>query len=78
VIDAAIGLAFEEASLRHAELVAVHTWLEHTSDAAYVAAVEAALDWDALSNAAGSCSSAGRRPSGHPVAGVDTLLCSPV
>lgn len=30
--DAAIGTAFEEASWRGAELVAVHAWLEYTSD----------------------------------------------
>jgi nucleotide-binding universal stress UspA family protein len=47
--DAAVGLAFKEASLRRAELVAVHTWLEHASDAAYLAALESALDWDAVS-----------------------------
>jgi nucleotide-binding universal stress UspA family protein len=46
--DAAVGLAFEEASLRRAELVAVHTWLEHDSDAAYVAAMASSLDRDAL------------------------------
>lgn len=47
--EAAVELAFEEASLRRAELVAVHTWLEHASDAAYVAAVDPALNWDVLS-----------------------------
>jgi nucleotide-binding universal stress UspA family protein len=46
--EAAVALAFEEASLRGAELVAVHTWLEHASDAAYVAAVEPVLDWEPL------------------------------
>jgi nucleotide-binding universal stress UspA family protein len=46
--DTAIGLAFEEAAQRRAELVVVHTWLEHASDAAYVAAVEPVLNWDAL------------------------------
>lgn len=45
--DAAVELAFEEASLRRAELVAVHTWLEHASDAD-LAVVESALNWDAL------------------------------
>lgn len=45
--DAAVELAFEEASLRRAELVAVHTWLEHASDAD-LAIVESALNWDAL------------------------------
>lgn len=47
--DAAVALAFEEASLRRAELVALHTWLEHASDPAYLAAVEPALNWDRLS-----------------------------
>ena len=37
-------MAFEEASLRRAELVAVHTWLEHGSDAA----VEPVPNSDAL------------------------------
>jgi nucleotide-binding universal stress UspA family protein len=47
--DAAVELAFEEASLRRAELVAVHTWLEHAADAAQVAAVESAISGDAVS-----------------------------
>jgi nucleotide-binding universal stress UspA family protein len=42
--EAAVELAFEEASLRRAELVAVHTWLEHAS----VAAVEPVLNSDVL------------------------------
>jgi nucleotide-binding universal stress UspA family protein len=46
--EAALGLAFEEASLRRAELVAVHTWLEHATDAAYAAALEPVLKVDAL------------------------------
>lgn len=44
--DAAVGLAFEEASLRRTELVAVHTWLEHASDTAFL--VESALNQDAV------------------------------
>lgn len=47
--DAAVELAFEEASLRGAELVAVHTWLEHTSDAAHLAAMESRIGGDAVS-----------------------------
>lgn len=50
--EAAVGLAFEEASLRGAELVAVHTWLEHAADDARVVAVDPATDWDALSDRA--------------------------
>jgi len=46
--EAAVTVAFEEASLRGAELVAVHTWWEHASDAAYVAAIEPVLNWDSL------------------------------
>jgi nucleotide-binding universal stress UspA family protein len=46
--EAAVAFAFEEASLRDADLVAVHTWLEHASDAAFVSAVEPVLRWDAL------------------------------
>lgn len=47
--DAAVELAFEEASVRGAELVAVHTWLEQGSDAARTAAVESAIGGDAAS-----------------------------
>jgi nucleotide-binding universal stress UspA family protein len=46
--EAAVAVAFEEASLRGAELVALHTWLEHASDAAYVAAIEPVLNWESL------------------------------
>lgn len=46
--DAAVEMAFEEASLRGAELVAVHTWLEHASDDASVAALDPVLNWDTL------------------------------
>lgn len=51
--DAAVALAFEEASRRGAELVALHIWLEDASDAAaYLAALRPALDWDALADRA--------------------------
>lgn len=46
--EAAVELAFEEASLRRAELVAVHTALEHGADAD-LAAVAPKLNWDVLS-----------------------------
>lgn len=50
--DAAVELAFEEASLRGVEMVAVHTWLEHGSDAARLAAAESAVGGDAASTRA--------------------------
>ncbi|HEX3588694.1 MAG TPA: universal stress protein [Pseudonocardiaceae bacterium] len=46
--EAAVALAFEEASLRGVDLVAVHTWRENASDAAFVAAIEPVLDLDQL------------------------------
>jgi nucleotide-binding universal stress UspA family protein len=42
--DAAIGFAFEAAAVRGAPLVAVHTWLEHVTDAEAAAMV----DWAPL------------------------------
>ncbi|HVV20667.1 MAG TPA: universal stress protein [Pseudonocardiaceae bacterium] len=44
---AAVALAFEEASLRGADLVAVHTWSDHPWEAAY-ANVPVPIDWDAV------------------------------
>jgi nucleotide-binding universal stress UspA family protein len=46
--DAAVALAFEEASLRGTDLVAVHTWIEYSSDNAYAYARQYVLDWDAI------------------------------
>jgi len=48
VSEAAVALAFEEASLRGAELVAVHTWIEYASDNAYATARQFFVDWDAI------------------------------
>jgi nucleotide-binding universal stress UspA family protein len=39
-------MAFEEASLRGADLVAVHTWTEFTSDTEYAYARQFTGDWD--------------------------------
>jgi nucleotide-binding universal stress UspA family protein len=44
--EAAIAMAFEEASSRSAELVAVHTWLEFGSDNAYDYARRLMIGWD--------------------------------
>jgi nucleotide-binding universal stress UspA family protein len=33
--EVAVGIAFDEASLRGVDLIAVHTWVEFTSDSAY-------------------------------------------
>jgi nucleotide-binding universal stress UspA family protein len=41
-------MAFDEASWRRAELVAVHTWLEFSSDNAYAYARQFLVDWDAI------------------------------
>lgn len=46
--EAAVALAFEEASLRGAELVAVHTWTEYASDVAYATARQFVMDWDRI------------------------------
>jgi nucleotide-binding universal stress UspA family protein len=46
--DAAVELAFEEASLRGTDLVAVHTWTEYGSDSSYAHARQFALDWEAV------------------------------
>jgi len=46
--EAAVALAFEEASLRGAELVAVHTWTEYASDVSYATARQFVVDWKAI------------------------------
>jgi nucleotide-binding universal stress UspA family protein len=46
--EAAVELAFEEASLRGVDLVAVHTWTEYASDSAYAYARQFVRDWDAI------------------------------
>ncbi|HWC84058.1 MAG TPA: universal stress protein [Pseudonocardiaceae bacterium] len=43
--DTAVELAFEEASIRGAQLVAVHTWVEFSSDSAYAYARQFVRDW---------------------------------
>jgi len=45
---AAVALAFEEASLRGAELVAVHTWTEYGSDLGYASGRHFVQDWDSI------------------------------
>jgi nucleotide-binding universal stress UspA family protein len=46
--DSALAVAFDEASWRGADLVAVHTWLEFSSDNAYAYARQFLVDWDAI------------------------------
>jgi nucleotide-binding universal stress UspA family protein len=43
--EAAIAMAFEEASLRNVDLVAVHTWLDFSSDYSYAYARQFMVDW---------------------------------
>ncbi|GDY33907.1 universal stress protein [Gandjariella thermophila] len=44
--EAAVALAFEEASLRGAPLIAAHTWTDYTSDVDYAMARMALIDMD--------------------------------
>ena len=46
--EAAVELAFEEASLHGADLVAVHTWTEYPSDSAYAYAQQFVPNWEAI------------------------------
>lgn len=48
--EKAVAIAFEEASLRSTELVAVHTWTDYTSKAGYARASLAIVDWSAIEN----------------------------
>lgn len=48
--EAALALAFEEASLRHAELVAVHGWSDFVSDREYRGACRLVIDWNGVEN----------------------------
>src|SRR5436305_814641 len=44
--EAAVAVAFEEASLRGVGLVAVHTWTDFASDVDYALGRMALVDWD--------------------------------
>lgn len=46
--EPALAIAFDEASVRGADLVAVHTWIEFPSDQAYAYAHELIDNWAAL------------------------------
>lgn len=46
--EAAIALAFEEASLRNLDLVAVHTWIDFSSDYSYAYARQFVTDWEEI------------------------------
>jgi nucleotide-binding universal stress UspA family protein len=46
--EAAVAFAFDEASMRRVELVAVHTWTEFASDADYIYARQAIWDWEPI------------------------------
>jgi nucleotide-binding universal stress UspA family protein len=48
--EAAIALAFEEASLRRVDLVAAHTWTDYSSDVAYARASLLIVDWSWMEN----------------------------
>ncbi len=48
ISEPALAMAFEEASMRGADLVAVHAWVEFTSETAYAAARQLLVDWDAV------------------------------
>jgi nucleotide-binding universal stress UspA family protein len=44
--EVAIAVAFEEASLRNLDLVAVHTWINFSSDYSYAYACQFVTDWE--------------------------------
>ncbi|HEX5403318.1 MAG TPA: universal stress protein [Pseudonocardiaceae bacterium] len=46
--ETAVAVAFEEASLRGAELVAVHTWNDYASDGSFAAAHAFIADWGVI------------------------------
>jgi nucleotide-binding universal stress UspA family protein len=46
--EGALAMAFDEASWRRAELVAVHTWAEFASDSAYAYARQFLVGWDGI------------------------------
>ncbi len=46
--EAAVALAFEEASLRNLDLVAVHTWIDFSSDYSYAYARQFITDWEEI------------------------------
>ncbi len=48
VSESALAMAFDEASLRAADLVAVHTWIEFSSDSAYAFAHQFIVDWEVI------------------------------
>lgn len=48
ISESAVALAFEEAALGGADLVAVHTWLDYGADPPYTTAFAHAVDWDVI------------------------------
>jgi nucleotide-binding universal stress UspA family protein len=46
--EEAVAIAFDEAAWRGVDLVAVHTWLDFTSDNAYAYARQFVLDWSRI------------------------------
>lgn len=46
--EPALAVAFEEAAMRRTGLVAVHAWVEFTSDTAYATARQFLVDWEAV------------------------------
>ncbi|MDN3359771.1 universal stress protein [Actinomadura sp. DC4] len=48
ISEPALAMAFEEAAMRGTDLVAVHAWVEFTSDTAYATARQFLVDWEAV------------------------------
>ncbi|MBV9315063.1 MAG: universal stress protein [Pseudonocardia sp.] len=48
VSEAAVAIAFDEASTRAAELIAVHCWIDFASDIEYFYASQYVIDWHAI------------------------------
>jgi nucleotide-binding universal stress UspA family protein len=46
--EAAIALAFDEASIRNADLLAVHTWLDFSGEYSYAYGYQFLIDWDRI------------------------------
>jgi universal stress protein family protein len=46
--EAAIALAFEEASMRNVDLIAAHTWIDFSDDYSYAYARRFVVNWDRI------------------------------
>lgn len=54
--EAAIALAFEEASIRTVDLVAAHTWIDFSHAYPHAYAHQFVMDWDRIETGNESCS----------------------